>query len=671
MDTDAAIRLAEELAQDRRVLRRDAILTAATFVGLAFGLAAPALGLPEARGWSFALAYLSGGVPAAVRAVRSLSRRHLHIDLLMVVAALAAAAVGEARDGAILLLLFQLAETLEAYAMGTTKRAVAGLMELRPDTARRVDPGGNTEVVPVADARVGDTVRVLPGERLPVDGEVLRGRSSIDQSNLTGESVPVDKGPGDQVFAGTVNGHGAIDLRVTSEASASTLARMIDLVTEAQAARAPSQRVSDWFGTRYTFGVLGGATLTLLGFGLLGPSWSDAAYTAATLLVVASPCAVVISVPAAVLAALAAAARRGVLFKGGGALETFGRADAFVFDKTGTLSEGRMRVLSIRPLSDVDEAGILRLTAGLERHSEHPVAKAVVDAALARDLDLPDATDPLARPGQGIEGRLEGRSYWVGNRRLAALHGADPAEGDAPAAQAALEALEDRGATVVLLGEGERILAAIGVADAVRPEAAEALARLREAGVRTIAMLTGDHPAVAYALAANVGIAAEDVHAELLPEDKVRAVAALAESRTVAYVGDGVNDAAALATAQVGVAMGASGSDVALETADIALLANDLRRLPVALRLARRANRVIAQNLTFALGVMVIMVAWTLLGNLPLPLGVIAHEGGTLVVVANGLRLLLPDRRDSGAGPGGGRLNREAHIAAPSLAGGP
>lgn len=654
METSAAQRLHEEIAAERGELRRDVGLTIATLAGLLFGLLAPVLGLSELRPWGYGLAYLTGGVPTTISALRALARRHLDIDLLMILAALAAAAVGEPRDGAILLLLFQLAETLEDYAMGSTKRAVAGLMDLRPDTARRVLDDGTTETVPIGSVGIGDVVRVLPGERLPVDGNVLDGRSAIDQSTLTGESVPVDKEPGDSVFAGSVNGHAALDVRVDAEAEHSTLARMIDLVTEAQAARAPSQRVSDWFGTRYTLAVLAGTAVAFLAFGTFGPTWSDAAYKAATLLVVASPCAVVISVPAAVLSALAAAARRGVLFKGGAALETFGKTTAFAFDKTGTLTEGRMRLASVRSLDDdLDDDHALRLAAALEGRSEHPLARAVVDAAKARGLDVPDPTDSRSEPGHGIEGEVDGSHLWVGNRRMAAKQGAD----HRGVVGNALQAIEREGSTAVLVGQGPRLLAVLGIADAVREDATDAIRALRERGITTTLMLTGDHPDVARSVAGRVGIDPADVHAELLPDAKVEQVRILVERSTVAYVGDGVNDAAALATADVGIAMGVAGSDVALETADVALLSNDLRRLADALHLAQRARTIIRQNLIFALGVMAAMVAWTLIGDVPLPLGVVAHEGGTLLVVFNGLRLLLPERNTTGgAGPGPRRV---------------
>lgn len=637
MDTPAAARLHEELAEERRELVRDAVLTVVTLAGLVTGLVAPWIGLEAWRPWAFVVAYLAAGIPASRTAFASLREGDLDIDLLMVLAALAAAAVGEARDGAILLFLFQLAGTLEGYAMGTTKRAVAGLMSLRPDVARRVR-GDRDEMVPVAEIAVGDDVRVLAGERIPVDATVVDGRSSVDASTLTGESVPVDVERGSTVFAGTVNGHGTLLVRVRTAAEASTLARMVDLVTEARAARAPSQRISDWFGQRYTGAVLVGAALALLAFGTFGPSWSDAFYKAATLLVVASPCAVVISVPAAVLSALAASARRGVLFKGGGALETFGAVDTFVFDKTGTLTEGKMQLADTRVLGDLAADEVRRIAGALEQHSEHPLARAIVDAARAEHGTLAEPSDVVARPGRGVEGTAYGRRWWIGNRRLATDHGVEPER----AAREALESLEREGATAVWMGEGSRLVAAFGMVDGVRSEASDAVRTLRSKGVQRFVMLTGDAEPVARAVGDAIGLAADDVHAGLLPEDKVDHVGRLSrEGHVVAYVGDGVNDAAALATANVGVAMGVAGSDVAIETADVALLSNDLRRLASALTLARRARRIVRQNLTFALGVMAVMVVWTLAFDLPLPLGVLGHEGGTLLVVANGLRTLF------------------------------
>ena len=625
---------------DLKALRRDVALTAVTGSGLLVGVAVSLLDAPSwVPALAYLVAYLAGGMPAGVTALRSLRRGRLDIDLLMVTAALAAAAVGEARDGAILLFLFSLAGTLEDYAMGRTKRAVDALLQLRPEVASRRLPDGTTERVPVETLQPGDVVLVKPGERLPADGRVVEGSSAVDQATITGESVPVDKAVGDEVFAATVNGHGAIGVEVTRAASASTVARMIDLVTEARAQRSPSQRIGEWFGRRYTVVVLAGSVVALLTFLGLGRDWPSALYTTATLLVAASPCAVVISVPAAVLSALAAAARGGVLFKGGAALETLGRCTTLAFDKTGTLTQGSPAVTRVVAV-DGDETALLSLAAALEARSEHPIARAVLREAERLGVKPEAALDTTAVPGQGLRARLNGRAAWAGTQRLMEAHGLKlPNALEAPVAE-----LQASGATLMLVGDDRRVHGVIAVADRVRPSAATALARLRAAGVQRFAMLTGDHAGVARAIASELGIPAEHVHAGLLPEEKLEIVERLARNGRVAYVGDGVNDAAALARADVGIAMGAAGSDVAIETADVALLADDLGRLEAAYRLSRRANAVVRQNLAFALGTMAVLVAFTLFGDLPLPLAVVGHEGGTLLVVANGLRLLAPMR---------------------------
>ncbi len=644
--------LEAELAEERQALRWSITWTALTLAGLVGGIAAGIAGLETLAAAAYVVAYLAGGGPAGIEAGRALRRGRLEIDLLMVLAALAAAAVGEPRDGAILLFLFSLAGTLEERAMGTTRRAVASLMQLRPDTARVIEGEGATarEVErPADEVAVGERVRVRPGERLPLDGEIVAGNSAIDQSPITGEAVPVDKAEGDEVFAGTVNGHGTLIVHVTKAATDSTLARMVRLVTEAQAAKAPSERFSDWFGQRYTVWVLIGTAVSLAAFLLAGVGMDTAFYRAATLLVVASPCAVVISVPAAVLSALAASARRGVLFKGGGALEALAEVDTFAFDKTGTLTRGVMTVHDV--VTDEAEGDELRrVAAALESASEHPIARAVVNWA-RQEGPMPSVADGVvAEPGRGLSGRVDGRRYWAGNRRQLAAQGIElAANGEL---REALDELEARGHSVVVLGEATRdgtparVLGWFGVADEVRLHAASALASLRAAGVRRIGVLSGDHATVARDVAHRLDLAPEDVYADLLPEEKVEHVRHWSETGVVAYVGDGVNDAAAIATAQVGIAMGAAGSDVALETADVALLSEDLRRLPEALRLAQAAKRVIRQNLAFALGIMAVMVVATFAGRLPLPLGVIGHEGGTLLVVANGLRLLRGVREE-------------------------
>lgn len=636
-----AAALEAELAAEAQSVRWSVAWTTLTGVGLVLGWVASLLDHNLLAMVGFVVAYLAGGGPAGLEAVRALMRGRLEIDLLMVLAALAAAAVGSPRDGAILLFLFSLAGTLEERAMGSTRRAIAALMRLRPDQARVLDANGREAVTPAERVLVGARVRVLPGERVPLDGVVLEGSSSVDQAPITGESVPVDKAAGATLFAGTVNGHGTLVMKVTKGAEQSTLARMVHLVTEAHAAKAPSERFSDWFGQRYTVLVLVGTGVALALMLALGLPQADAFYRAATLLVVASPCAVVISVPAAILSALSASARRGVLFKGGGALEALAQVDTFAFDKTGTLTEGSMRVREAIAF-EADASDLREIAAALEQGSEHPIAQAVVAWAQASGPLPWVAEDVVAEPGRGLRGRVNGRTYWAGNRRQLQARGVhmDRVHG----LRAAIEAFEARGHSIVVVGESNhervRVLGAIAVADDVRAHAKEALHALQAAGIRHLSVLSGDHASVARDVAQRLELPEGVVHADLLPEDKVMHVQQLARSGKVAYVGDGVNDAAALATAQVGVAMGAAGSDVALETADVALLSNDLRRLADAVRLAHATQRVIRQNLVFALSVMLLMVVATLAGTLPLPLGVIGHEGGTLLVVANGLRLL-------------------------------
>lgn len=641
-------RLAAELAAGRAQIRRELTLTAVTGIGLVSGLVAGfaggdggGFGSAAKTVWTlgYIVAYLAGGVPATREALSALLRRRkLSISLLMVLAAVAAALVGEVRDGAILLFLYSLAESLEGYAMGNTRRAVASLMDLRPDTAN-VLTGGSDITVPVEEVEVGQLILVRPGERVPLDGVVVSGSGHMDQSPITGESVPVDKTVGDTVFAGAVNGHAALEVRVTKPASQSTIARLIHLVTVAQSQRSPSQRFSDWFGQRYTTFVLLGSIVALGVFLLVGVERGDAFYRSATLLVVASPCAIVISVPAAVLSALARAARFGVLFKGGAALEDFGSVDVVAVDKTGTLTEARMRVTDVMPFG-VSREALLALAAAVESGSEHPLAKAVVEAAAQDGVERLQATDVVAVPGKGVRATVDGRPFWAGNDRLLTELGVTPT----PSVAEAAARLEASGRTLVVVGSGTgesaSVVGLLGVADTVRDSAAPAIAALREGGVRRVVMMTGDNAVTARAVAAEVGIRAEDVHASLLPTDKVEKVGELSREARVAFVGDGVNDAGALAAASVGVAMGAAGTDAALEAADVALLSNDLGMLPRAHALAREANTIIKQNLGFALGIMALMVVFTVLGRLPLPLGVLGHEGGTILVVLNGLRLL-------------------------------
>lgn len=613
------------------------ILTGLTTLGLvltacsAFPLTAHASRFLSCFG--ILLVYLAGGVPAASRALRALWKDHvLDIDLLMIIAAVAAAAVGAPFEGAVLLTLFSISTTLEERALGRARRAIEALMALRPETALRKSPNGSVAEVPAADLRVDDIIVLRPGARVPADGVIVDGQSSIDEASITGESMPVAKGHGDKVFEATVNLDGVLEVRVTKTVAESTVARMITLVTQAQAAKAPSEQFSAWFGQRYTVGVLISATLAFASFHWLGLGWHQALYRAATLLVAASPCAIVISVPAAILSALSAAARRGVLFKGGASLETLSAVDTFAFDKTGTLTTGQAAVSEVVTLG-IDEREFLSLLGGLESQSEHHSAAAIRKEVSARGIPLAHVDDVRNHPSAGITGvRPEGQ-LWAGNVRLAAQMGASV---DHPA----LARLSDASQTIIYLGLNNQTLGAVSIADQVRATSAPALAALRKSGISKIVMMTGDRQPVALRIGQELGLQPENIHSEMLPEDKVRMVGELASKGKVAFVGDGVNDAAALARADVGIAMGAAGSDVALQAADVALLSEDMHQLAFAHQLARRTTVIIRQNLIFAMGAMMVLVTGGLFFALPLPLAVIGHEGGTVLVVLNGLRLL-------------------------------
>lgn len=579
------------------------------------------------------LVYLTGGLPALWRALCALWEDHiLDIDLLMVVAAIAAAAVGAPFEGAVLLTLFSVSTTLEERALGRARRAIDALMALRPETALRKAEDGAVTEIPASELRTGDVIILRPGARVPADSVVVTGHSSLDEASITGESMPVAKDPGAPVFEATVNLDGVLEARVTKILAESTVARMIALVTQAQAAKAPSERFSAWFGQRYTVAVLVGAVLAFAIFYWLGRGWDEALYRSATLLVAASPCAIVISVPAAILSALSSAARSGVLFKGGSALETLAAVDIFAFDKTGTLTTGKAAVTSVVAL-DGDEEKFMGLLAGLEAHSEHHSAEAIRQEAAASGIRIAHVEDVSNRPSAGIVGRHEDDQLWAGNARLAA-------QMEAPIDHPELFKLSESSQTVIYLGLGCRVLGAVSLADQLRATSRPALSALRESGIRKIVMMTGDRRPVALRIGGELGLQSDQIHADMLPEDKVRMVGSLASEGKVAFVGDGVNDAAALARAHVGIAMGAAGSDVALQAADIALLSEDMERLADAHRLARRTATIIRQNLTFAIGAMIVLVTGGLFFDLPLPLAVIGHEGGTVLVVLNGLRLL-------------------------------
>lgn len=611
-------------------VRRGFMLTGITLLGAILGFVASARGSVEAVWLWWGVAFLAGGIPAARTAVETLrTERKLDVDLLMVIAALGAASVGQAGDGAILLFLFSLSNTLQSWAMGRTRSAVHALMALNPETATIVEADGTERVVRASALAEGDLIVVRPGERFPADATVVSGYSSVDESTLTGESVPVEKAPGAPVYGGTLNGEGVLRARVERRAGESALARLVRLVEAAQAEKSPTEEFAARLEGPYTIAVLLSVPVIFLALTFLGYDGSSSWYRAMTFLVVASPCAVVISTPAAVLSAMAAGARGGTLFKSGAALESLASTKIFAFDKTGTLTHGAMKLVRVRSF-DLEESDALALGAGLERHSEHPIAQAIVSAY---EGEPPAVHSVRAVPGQGIVGELEdGTLVWAGRRSLAAASGVDlTAEVDAE-----LASWEEEGLTTVLLGTGDRVTAIFGVADTPRAEARPALEALRERGLK-IVLLTGDREAVARHVARDLGI--DEIRAELLPEDKLHAIRELQRHGRVAMVGDGVNDAPALTAADVGIAMGA-GSDVSLESSDLVLMKNDLGRLAGAYDLARKAARTIRFNLTFALGIIVVVGILALLGRVPLPAGVVAHEGGTIFVVLVGLRLL-------------------------------
>ena len=586
----------------------------------------------------FALAYLAGGTFAAWGALTDLvAHRTVNVDLLMVTAAIGAAAVGSWAEGAILLGLFSSSNALEHHALGRTRRAVRALMELSPQVTTVLRPEGEV-TVPVEAVRLGETVLVRPGERVAVDGVVLGGETAIDQSAITGESIPVGKAPGDPVFAGTINGFGAVRVRVDKLHQESTLARIVAFVEQAQEQKSRTQRFTDAFEGRYAVGVLlvaaGLAVVPPLAFGV---GWGEAFYRAMTLLVVASPCALVISTPASTLSALANAARHGILFKGGNHLEDAGALKTIAFDKTGTLTVGRPCLTDVVVLDPAwDEDRLLRLAASAERLSEHHLAAAVVRGARERGLALAEPEGFRSVAGKGIVATVVGQTVVVGNDALFAEFGALVG---APA-RAEADRLRGEGKTAMFVGDALGPAGILAVADTVRPDAAAVVRRLRAQGIGRIVMLTGDNPRVAAAIAARLGIAGDDVQADLLPEEKLAVIAGLKRTGPVAMVGDGVNDAPALAAADLGVAMGGAGTDVALETADVVLMGDDLARLPYAIALSRKTRRTIRQNLTFSLAVIAALVVAALTVGIPLPLGVVGHEGSTVIVVLNGLRLL-------------------------------
>ncbi|EFL38052.1 heavy metal translocating P-type ATPase [Streptomyces griseoflavus] len=592
------------------------------------GLAADLGGAPPwAGGILYAVAYVCGGWEPALEGLRALRGRTLDVDLLMIVAALGAAAIGQVLDGALLIVIFATSGALEALATARTADSVRGLLDLAPTTATRVTDGGE-ETVPTAALAVGDVVLVRPGERIGADGTVLDGVSEADQATITGEPLPVVKGPGDDVFAGTLNGTGALRVRVGRDPGDSVIARIVALVEDASRTKAPTQLFIEKIEQRYAVGVVV-ATLAVFGVPLaFGAHLTDALLRAMTFMIVASPCAVVLATMPPLLSAIANAGRHGVLVKSAVAMERLGEIDAAALDKTGTLTEGTPEVTAVRPLpgSGLDEDALLALAASAEHPSEHPLARAVVSAARARGLALAPATDFTAAPGRGITATVRGAAVTVGR--------ADPAEAE-------------HGETVVRVTRDGAPVGTLALTDRLRPGAPAATAALTALNGTAPVLLTGDNAHAAARVADATGLT--DVRADLLPEDKVNAVRDLrAAGRKVLFVGDGVNDAPALAAAHAGIAMGRAGSDLALETADAVVVRDELAAVPAVVRLSRTARRLVTQNLVIAGTAITALVLWDLLGHLPLPLGVAGHEGSTVLVGLNGLRLLRESAWRSG-----------------------
>lgn len=594
------------------------------------------LGLPGVVSTGlYVLAYLAGGYDLARHTLPTTLRGKFDVEFLMLVAAGGAAALGDWTEGTLLLFLFSLGHALEHYAMGRARDAIEALGSMTPKVARVRREGQEVEV-PVAEVRLGDVAMVRPGDRLAVDGKIVQGRSSVDQSPITGESVPVERVAGEDVFAGSINGDGSLEVEVTKLAQDSTMARVIKMVEEAQTQKSPTQTFTDKFERILVPTVLVLVVLAAVGPPLLGwLTWKGAILRALSALVGASPCALALATPAAVLAAIGQAARNGVLIKGGVHLENLGRLSAIALDKTGTLTRGKPEVTDIVPEGDMTPTELLRLAASVESRSNHPLAQAVVRRAQADQLALSAAGDLENLPGRGVQSQVDGHLIRIGNLKMFEEAGLAVSS----TVSAKMHELSESGKPVMLIGLGERVAGVIALADQIRPETLDSLQQLRDAGIQSLIMLTGDNERVAKTIAKAAGVT--DVRADLLPENKVSAIQELLKTHgMVAMVGDGVNDAPALAHATVGIAMGAGGTDVALETADVALMADDLSKLPFAVALSRQSRRIIQQNLCLALGVIGLLVPATLLGYASIGIAVVFHEGSTLLVVFNALRLL-------------------------------
>jgi len=585
--------------------------------------------------WSpalFALSFVIGGFAKAKEGILTLIKeRELDVNLLMLFAAIGAASIGYWTEGAVLIFIFSLSGALESYTMARSQHDLSALMKLKPETALLYQ-NGNERLVHVKDLRVGDRIIVKPGERIPADGYIVEGLSSVDQSSITGESIPVDKQVNDEVFAGTLNGQGSLLIEVSKTSESSLFAKIIRLVQEAESQMPPSQAFIERFERVYAkVIILITLGLMIIPHYLFHWEWQESLYRAMVFMVVASPCALVASIVPAMLSAISHGAKKGVLLKGGAHLENLADVKVVTFDKTGTLTKGEPVVTDIYPAASYSETELLQVAASIETLSEHPIAKAIVAEARSRGLTLDHPSQLTAIVGHGVQAEYRGEVWRIGKPSFVA----SPQERDW---LERIEQLSQQGKTLIMVRNEERIAGLIALQDTIRHEVKQTIHELKQLGIK-VAMLTGDQKETAHAIAKEAGV--DLVYAELLPEDKVMILKELRKKYGhAAMVGDGVNDAPALATANVGIAMGAAGSDAALETADVVLMKDELEKIPFAIRLGRKAHRIVKQNIVFSLSVIVLLIIANFSQTLTLPFGVIGHEGSTILVILNGLRLL-------------------------------
>lgn len=590
----------------------------------------------------FALAIISGAWFIVPKAISAAKRLRSDMNLLMVVAVTGAIGIGEWSEGAAVTFLFALSELLESYSVARARRAVKTLLDLSPETAFLKGTNGVEEVA-VESVEVGETIVIRSGARIPLDGEVRSGVSSVNQAPITGESMPVEKSLGEKVFAGTINGEGLLEVGVMKGYRDTTLARIIHLIEEGQSQKAPSERAIDVFAKFYTPTVMVFAAFLFLIPTAMNPeSWADWFYRSLVILVIACPCALVISTPVSIVSGLTAMARRGVLIKGGAHLESIGRLRALAVDKTGTITEGQPRVAQVIPINVKSQVEVVRIAAAIDTHSDHPLAQAIVRFATETGIEFPQSQNYRSNTGRGAEAQIDGHQYFISNHRFVHDLGLCSAE-----IEEQLEIIESQAQSVVIVGHyshkeclGE-ILGIIGVGDTIRNEAREAISALHKVGVKSVVMLSGDNQKTAAAIAGQTGI--DEVYGDLLPDQKIsRVQVMMAQYKHVAMVGDGVNDAPAMAAASVSIAMGAAGTDTAIETADIALMQDNLLEIAKTIHLGRRTVRIIKGNIIFALLVKAVFLVLAVMGTTSLWLAILADTGATLIVIANALRLLKP-----------------------------